>query len=231
MRVEIFSTVKRMDLPLELQEEYLLKLHPDDILAYCQTSRRAQQICNSSSFWDQKSLREFGFPLSLICAQSYYWQYKLLEEIYGTGALLGSLVRAGRFDLAENYIEENDANDAIESAIRADDIVTLRFLEPYVREQWNPEEYYAGSRFFLWLRLAFMHGSVRAVNYLTSIDPDYLSDWIILEDIWRATNLWQTERGMKLLRPYIERHYREFPGVLGDPEVPEDFRDYILANF
>lgn len=218
-----------MDLPPEIEEQYLMDLDVDDVLSYCQTNTRAQEICNSLSFWDQKSIRDLGFPISLLCQQSYYWQYKLIEQMLGSSALFGMLVRAGKFELARKYLDENDFDDIIEEAILADDVASLRFMESYIREEAEKDEYFTKNHFFIWLRLAFLSGSARAVQYLVSLDPGIMIDNIILENLFLNIGTSRPHKGLRLLEPYVRQYLLKYPEILNDPNVGGTFRNYLLS--
>ena len=153
-RLEIFPqsfSPLEMDLtalPFEAQVKFLLGLHPKD-RAYCTTSQRANEICQSTWFDRlQKGLRDFGYPPSTLCQQSPYWQYRFAGSLAGHESLIG------RLDLARSYLEEEGVDDemAVYSAIVSDDIETLRFLEPEIRRLKAEEGvYHQDDPFFRWL--------------------------------------------------------------------------------
>lgn len=215
-------------LPPEIQVDYLLRLPPKDVLAYCRTSRSAQAICESSYFWDQKAIQDFGAPFSAICEMNPYWKYWFMREMRYNPGLIGPLVRAGRQDLANKLLQRTgDEGDVLDIAINSDDIATLRSLESYILKFKAPEDtYYREDAFFYLLRDAFESGSDQAAKYLLSLYPDYLHDAIVLNDILETLVNTNNQRGIALLAPYIEWLRRNTPEIVRDLPV---LRAYLEA--
>ena len=154
---------------------------------------------------------------------------------------MGPLVRSGRLDLARRYFEENlDQEAAIYYAIESDDIATLHFLEPSIVAlksvtfslKGGEEISYENAPFFTWLRLAFLTGSDQTIAYLTSLDPEYLGDTIIVDDILESLTSVRNERGIRLLHPFIEALVVEYPDrILELTEGNPTLNAYIQEHF
>lgn len=97
------------DLPYEIQFQYLLDLPYQDVLNYCQTSTAAYAVCQSESFWQKKSLRDFGIPLLNIVSggspQQQYLSYVQLSQ-NAPFELTVPLLTLGRFRLLADLIEK-----------------------------------------------------------------------------------------------------------------------------
>lgn len=85
-----------MDLPYELQFNYLLQLSQKEIMRYCQVNANAAQICRSREFWEQKARQDLGIS-GQITEEEPALEYAHLEEAYRQypEVLLPQLVRAG----------------------------------------------------------------------------------------------------------------------------------------
>lgn len=221
-------------LPLETQVNYLLKLDPKEILAYCSANSTADNICQSEWFWDQKGIHDFGYPVSVICQQNPYWQYWVVKNLVRNGekAFLPPLVRSGNINYANEYVKNIEDSMAIDDAIESDDIATLKFLEPYIMIYKAPEEtYYMKDPFWYFLSNAFNSGSRQAVEYLISLDLQYLQDTIILDEILTPLVHQNKTTGIRLLHPYIEKMVQQFPDILRMVEGSSTLKQYIIDNF
>lgn len=218
-------------LPLETQVDFLLDLDPADILNYCQTNSSANEICQSSWFWDQKGLRQFGIPPSILCQMSPYWRYRFVHNINEHELFLGPLVRGGLLDRAAEHLQSIDQYAALNIAIGDDDIETLRFLEPFLQTlQPSDKRYDPTSLFATRLDFAFYEGSPQAIAYLDSLDPRYLKDPIVLDRILGVLVVSGLNREIALLRPYIERMVENTPDLSEILASRPYLRDYYLKN-
>lgn len=150
-------------LPFEIQYEYLLRESLDDILNYCQTSRRAQQICDDPFFWNQKALLDYGIPLEYApkaktLAQRYadLWE----EYINDPGVMLIKLIQGGlipqALELEKHFIPdqyEENQQDVLERLL----MVTVEsgqkeLLSKLIREI-HPDDNLARAPFFQAIRM------------------------------------------------------------------------------
>lgn len=118
------------ELPYELQFQYLLDLPYREILKYCSTSRRTHLICQTEDFWNQKSLKDFGIPNSIIPGPTPAQRYARLEQLsHKPQELILELVRLGYFQPLPSLFE----TVGTVKIIRRPGVVRLQF-EPIVVE-------------------------------------------------------------------------------------------------
>ena len=67
------------DFPYEVLFGILLNADPKDIANYCQTSKRASEICKDPVFWKRKYQRDFGQPDEI---PSDNTRYRTWKEMY-----------------------------------------------------------------------------------------------------------------------------------------------------
>lgn len=118
------------ELPYELQFQYLLGLPYQEILKYCQTSRRTQLICQTEDFWNQKSLKDFRIPNNIIPGPTPAQRYARLEQLSDDPEeLILELVHLGYFQPLPDLFKTLDAV----KIIRRPGVVRIQF-EPIVEE-------------------------------------------------------------------------------------------------
>jgi hypothetical protein len=212
----------KMNLPLEIQMETLLKLSPRDILSYCQTHTDAQRIWQDPYFWTRKAEHDFGMSSEVICQMSPYWQYRFMQSVANDIVMVGPLVRAGKLDTAQE-LAELDPFQAARVAILNEDLVTLQFLAPYLK-MWSET-----GGYYKLLTFAFIVGFKPIVDYILSFEPAIVVDAIILEDLLIELREHDSNEGIALLHPYIIESFQEFPeGITEDLTVLREYIEDIL---
>lgn len=193
-------------LPPEVQFNYLLELPAQEVLSYCGTSTSARAICQDPYFWDQKAIKDFGAPFSAICEMSPYWKYQFMREMQWYPAMIGPLVRAGYKDLArEIFRVEGFSDSIIQGPILADDITTLEFLRPHVPKIREQGIKYGEDPLGLWVLEALMNGSAQSLKFLLSIEPRYLENPDLLDNILGLLIQENAQQGIRMLGPHIEK--------------------------
>lgn len=132
-----------------------------------------------------------------------------MGSLEGYPPMIGPLLRTKRPDLAKRIIEMNGVKGILFDAISTDDPVVLDFVRSYTRGKEDPHQ----DNLPGWINHALSQGSIHWLKYLTSLDPSYLENPSILNNLLENFIDVGSERAIRLLAPYIEALRRKIPNL------------------